>query len=389
MLVEQHDALRKTRAAVCVKPLRDTRVGLLDHRGLQLAAFLVDRGKASRTLLRSRVVVREQTLDPDRHVLQPASRVDARAEGISEIGRDRRARVAPRRFQQRAHAGAGLARADAPKPRLDEHAIVAIQPHEIGDRADRDEIEQRAEIGSRVTRSGRMQLRTQREQQIEHDADAGQRLARETVARQVRIHDGVRVRQSLARKMMIGHDHAHAAFAGTLHPGHAGHAVVDGEHDVRIVDRVHQRGRQPVAVHGTVRNPEAHVACAEHAKAADRDRSPGRAVRIEITDHDDAGIPFDRVGQQRARRIQSAQGGRRQQRGEAVVDLLRATDSARRIDALQHRMQIGAPPDGVRIHLAAHEAHAHHRARFRCGCGAESGTGMRDAAVLSPRTGHR
>ena len=64
-----------------------------------------------------------------------------------------------------------------------------VEPHDVGDGAERDEVEQRAEVGLRPRREARRAARSRarsREQHVEHHADAGEVLAREAAARLVR-----------------------------------------------------------------------------------------------------------------------------------------------------------------------------------------------------------
>ncbi len=95
------------------------------------------------------------------------------------------------------------------------------------------------------------QFGAQRQQHVEHDADAGQVLAGEAAVRLVRVDDHARVRQRVARQVVVGDDHFDAAPVGFDHAVDAGDAVVDGDDDVGRLFARGQRddlGRQAVAV---------------------------------------------------------------------------------------------------------------------------------------------
>ena len=88
--------------------------------------------------------------------------------------------------EQRAHARMRAAAADAREALLDEDAVGLVEPHDVGDGAERDEVEQRAEI--RLARAPRRRRRARsrarsRQQHVEHHADAGDVLATETRSR--------------------------------------------------------------------------------------------------------------------------------------------------------------------------------------------------------------
>ena len=86
--------------------------------------------------------IREQAADADRHVVEPAGRIEPRADREPEIrGRERWHRALADR-QQRANAGHRAAGADAADALRHQHAIVHIQRHEVRDRAERHEVQE-------------------------------------------------------------------------------------------------------------------------------------------------------------------------------------------------------------------------------------------------------
>ena len=71
------------------------------------------------------------------------------------------------------------------------------------------------------------QLGAQREQGIEHYADAGDRFALEGTTGLVRVDDGSRSGEVFAGQMVIGNQGRHAEARGFGNPIHARNAVVD------------------------------------------------------------------------------------------------------------------------------------------------------------------
>src|SRR5690606_32008508 len=66
-----------------------------------------------------------------------------------------------------------------------------------------------------------------------HDADAGQILAREAAMWLVGIDDDTRIRQTLARQMMVSDNNIDATSLGFGHAFDAGDAVIDGDDNIR------------------------------------------------------------------------------------------------------------------------------------------------------------
>jgi hypothetical protein len=81
----------------------------------------------------------------------------------------------------------------------------------------------------------RAQLGPQRQQHIEHHADAGNRLAGERAAGLVRVDDHIGLgqhRQLGGGQVVVGHQHLQAECARAGHALDAGNAVVDGDQHV-------------------------------------------------------------------------------------------------------------------------------------------------------------
>ena len=109
--------------------------------------------------------------------------------------------------------------------------------------------------GGREAAAG-AQFRAQRQQHVEHHADAREVLAREAAARLVRVDDARGVRQHRAGQVMVGDEHGDAEFVGARHALDARDAVVDGDDQVgrRLRGELDDLRRQPVAVLEAVRH---------------------------------------------------------------------------------------------------------------------------------------
>ena len=165
------------------------------HRLFYAAPFAVHRVQRARVFMRAGRVFGQQAFNAGGNVIQPAGRVDARRDQKTERARIGLRAVAPGDFQQRANAGAAAPGANARNPLRDQDAVVGVQRHQVGDRADRDQVQVFGEVrriapGARKPIFG-AQARAQRQQQIEHHAGAGKRLGRKFAAGLVRIDDRV------------------------------------------------------------------------------------------------------------------------------------------------------------------------------------------------------
>ncbi len=129
--------------------------GLVLHARLDRAPLSVELIEPRGERCADGCVVGEQALDADascrrcgRRRSGAARRAKARSVAV------RSARRAPGERQQRADAGHAAAGADALQALRHEHAVVGIQRHDVGDRAERDEVEELRDAGRRrgVTR---------------------------------------------------------------------------------------------------------------------------------------------------------------------------------------------------------------------------------------------
>jgi hypothetical protein len=186
----------------------------------------------------------------------------------------------------------------------DEDAVVAIQPNHVGHRAERYEFEQgiQARLCGLGKAPARAQFGAQRQQHIEHHADARQMLAREAAARLVGVDDGRSGRQFVAGQVVIGDQHPHAQRIGARHAGHTGDAVVHGDQPIGRAARargseIDDLRRQPIAVFEAVGHQVVHAG-AQRAQPAQAHRAGGGAVAVVVGDDQQPLAAFDRVGQE-------------------------------------------------------------------------------------------
>ena len=117
--------------------------GLLDR--LSFAVALVTEARA---VLAGRLVLGQQTLERWARLAQAPGRVEARREAEGDVARaDLSRQLGAGQQRAQARAAAFAERAQAVR---DEDAVLANQRRHVGDRAERDQIEQRAWIGRRV-----------------------------------------------------------------------------------------------------------------------------------------------------------------------------------------------------------------------------------------------
>ncbi len=220
------------------------------------------------------------------------------------------------------------------------------------------------------------QQRARRKQHVEHDADAGDVLARESAAGLIRIHDDRGRGQHRARQMVVRDQHIDASCGRGFDAIHARDAVVDGDQKPRLHSRGerHDFRREPVAEFEPVGNDEIDVG-AHHSQAPHADGAGRRAVRVVVGDDDDRLLRANRTRQALRRRGDAPQPIRRRQRREAMVQLGRRRDAARRVDARQDAGHSrGSQQLRGRRDVAAGNADRHASSSSRCG-------GMKDRAA--------
>ncbi len=229
--------------------------------------------------------------------------------------------------------------AHAPQPFGDEDAIVRIEAHDVGHRAERDEVEQGVEPRLRRLRkhAAPPQFCPQGGEDIEHDADAGEVLARKSAARLVRIDDAGRARQPLPRQVMVGDQHPQPEFVGALDAVDARDAVVDRDQPVRprraLRGELDDRRRQSVAVleavrHQVVDGRATGSGVRQCAQPAQADGAGGRAVTVVVGDDQHALAGGERIGEQARSVVDMRELRRRDQVAYAQFEFLGAGDAA-------------------------------------------------------------
>jgi hypothetical protein len=176
-------------------------------------------------------IVREQALDADRHVVHAARCIEPRCDRETEIRAGCALRVPAGLPENGREACNAAPRIDAQQALPDEDAVVVIEPHQVGDGAERHEVEIARRYSRRSRESLLLQRPAQRRHQVEGDADACEVRAAEgalRAGRDVRIHDGRRIRQSVAGQVMVGDQDVDPETSRHGHAVDIRNSVVDG-----------------------------------------------------------------------------------------------------------------------------------------------------------------
>ena len=300
---------------------RDRRQRRALHLRFDFAALDIElvepRGQRQRFGIR----VAEQATNTDRHVIETSGGVQARTDGKAEIRGREAGHIAPGDGQQRANARHRAAGANPPNALRHQHAVVGVERHQVGHRAERDQVE---EIRHRRHghRAARIELAPHRGHHVERHPHAGQRARGETAARHIGIDDDVGGGQLGTGQMMVGDQHLDAARARRGDARDARDAIVDRDDQRRRAQRREpdDLGREPVAELEAVRHEEIDVGESPGAQAAHDQRRAGGAVGVEIADHEDA--PLTMLEDQLHRRFDAVQRAHRHQAIERERQLL-------------------------------------------------------------------
>ena len=126
-----------------------------------------------------------------------------------------------------------LASASTSSPFFTQYAVLPLKLHEISQRAERHQIQRAAHVHARRSRFG--QTRVEFRHEKERHPHARQRRA--WAVRQLGIAQHRGVGKLLGRKVMVGHHHVHAEFAGPRNGRSVGNAAVHGEQHGRALLR--------------------------------------------------------------------------------------------------------------------------------------------------------
>ena len=155
-----------------------------------------------------------EQLDTERGSADAAAGIDARPEQKSEVPRLGRA-AEPRDIHQGGKAGI------VPPPHCDqalgdEGAVEPSERHHIGDRSERDQIEEAKEVRLRPLlrpEPAQAQFPVDRHHGHEHEADGGEMAEAREIVEPVGIDHRHRRGQPFVGLMMIDHDHVQAELA--------------------------------------------------------------------------------------------------------------------------------------------------------------------------------
>ena len=253
-------------------------------------------------------------------------------------------------------------------------AVVGVELHDVGHGAQRDQGEQRVELGLQglvcphaphcvwfaaphggaralgrpggarcVKHTACAQLGAQGQQHVEHHAHPGHGFALERAAGLVGVDDGVGRRQRGAGQVVVGDEHLQAQGLGLGHAFHAGNAVVHGDEHIGAAFG-HAPGDgcgEAIAVGHAVGHQVVHVLRTQQAQAAHAHGAGGGAVAV-VVGHDDEALVFRHgIGQQAGGGVDALHafftaGG--QQPGQAVVQLVFALHAACGVQTGQQRV---------------------------------------------------
>ena len=307
------------------------------HVGLDVAALAVQLVELACDVAGADRIVGGQAFDAQRHVRQPPGGIESRTGDKTQVIGARSTHVASGGIEQCGDAGMGAAGAHALQALLHQQAVVVIEADHIGDGAQRDQIQQGAEIGFGFfsVSPAMAQLGAQRQHQVEHHADAGEALAREFAARLVGVDDAPGVGQGVAGQVVVGDQHFHAQAVCFGDAVDAGDAVVDGDQDVGFFlfgGEADDFRRQAVTVIKAVGYQIVHLS-ATAAQRTQSDRAGSGAVGVIVGNDQQFFTTGNGIGQQDGHGADVAQTFRRYEPFQVGIELRLIADAARSIDA--------------------------------------------------------
>ena len=263
---------------------------------------------------------REQEVEREPRIAEPAGGVDARREPESEVGPAHARGVDAGARHERAQAGAvGLGEAAQAAP--DERAVLIRQWDDIGDRRQRHEVAEPVERGRQLRRVGAVPARPERQRELEHDArtaQVGERIRRP--GRRARGHDG-RIGEHVAGSVVVGHDDVERELTRAGDGFGRRDAAVHGDQQSGAArcKRLDGLDRDAVAVLEAARQ-ECLDLPAEKSQHLDRERGGTDAVDVVVAVYDDRTACGDRALDQRAGLLDVAQPEGVVQRAVAVEE---------------------------------------------------------------------
>ena len=285
-LVEEHEAVRREVAFL------DLRLGLLGDLALDVLPLAVERLELLRRAAAEGEVVAQQQVDRERGVGEPATGVDARPEAVRNVdGREPLLRFeagGPHQLQQ-----AGAARfGEHAQAMAREDAVLAEQRHEIGDGAERDEVEVIPYFDFKAERMLRLaQALKHAVHEFENEANGAKVAPRRVVGALVDVRvdqERVETRRFLGA-VVVDDDNVHAegAQVGDLGSGIGAAVERDEERGATTLERaIDGVASETVAFFESARDEIAR-AQSEAAENADEKGRAADAVDIVVAEHDD------------------------------------------------------------------------------------------------------
>ena len=312
----------------------------------------------------SLAVVGAQALDAQRHVRQSACSVDARANAKAKVLAAGQGGVATGRFKEGAQAHRQMAFANALQALRDQAAVVGIQTHHIGHRAQRHQRQQRVQLGAgaRIVEPLTLaQLGAQGQQDIKHHPHAGQVLAGKVAAGLVGVHDHIGLGQMGRRQVVVGDEHLHAQGFRGGYAFHAGDAVVHGDQHLCAggMHTLGNAGGQAIAIDQPVGHHITHMPRAQGAQAAQAHGTGSGAIAVVVGHDAQVQVLGQSLGQQLRGRLRTFQGLRGQEVLQARVQLFGSAHAACGVQLCQQGMNAGLfqGPDAARGRVALNQLH--------------------------------
>ncbi len=231
-------------------------------------------------------------------VVDPAGRVQTRAEHEADVARANTPELQTRALDEGSHAEERRA-VQGLESEFCEHAVTAAKWDDVGDRR------QRAQLQELVLPQGVREIAEKTLGEHQGHAGAGELLFDRGIAGTPRVHERVRVRKLRRWVMVVGHDEIDAEVARERRLLHRGDAAIDAHDDLGAIlgQLPERRGVQAVALFVPIRDvrPDHY---AELPERADEDGRPAYAVDVVVSIDDDALASRERTTEPLDRAIQ-------------------------------------------------------------------------------------
>ena len=196
----------------------------------------------------------------------------------------------------------------------DEGAVERLQPRNVGDRAERDDVEQVDELrlGPLGEIAAPAQLAQQRHSQQERHADRRDMAVRRAdfaLVEPVGIDHRVRDGKAGGALVMVADDDVEAGIGRLLERIERLRAAIDGDRQARAapLQLDQRRARRAIALHQPVGDVD-HRLDAQAAQQDRQQRRRGRPIDIIVAENGDGLVTLDRVGQPRRRLVHVGEG---------------------------------------------------------------------------------